>query len=117
MGNAYFLVPFDPPLHEALSLLRLLLLELGPRARGDDGTFFGRVLGRAMVLAPVGGDGGWDPVRWLRTTSVPRRGGEVIVLHGGLFLALLSILAEGEEGFTVHGGKVWGRHGGVVARR
>jgi hypothetical protein len=116
-ADSYFVLPFDEAPHVGLCLLRLLLLELGPRARGDDGTFFGRVLGRAVVGAPLGGDVGWDPVGWLRTTPLPRRGGEVIVLHGRFFVALLRTLAEGEKGQTLHGGKVWRRHGIVVARR
>ena len=108
--KSYFLAHSQAGFQIDLVLLRLLLLELGERAGGDDVAIFGLVFARPVVLAPLGGDAGWDPVRRLRTALHSRLGSEVIVLDGGLLVALFSVLAEGVEGFTVHGGEV--RHVG-----
>ena len=108
--KSYFLAHSQAGFQIDLVLLRLLLLELGERAGGDDVAIFGLVFARPVVLAPLGGDAGWDPVRRLRTALPSRLGSEVIVLDGGLLVALFSVLAEGVEGFTVHGGEV--RHVG-----
>ena len=81
--KSYFLAHSQAGFQIDLVLLRLLLLELGERAGGDDVAIFGLVFARPVVLAPLGGDAGWDPVRRLRTALPSRLGSEVIVLDGG----------------------------------
>ena len=42
---------------------------------------------------------------------------KVVVLDSGLFVTLNSVLVEGTEGFTLHGGEIARRHSGVASRR
>lgn len=72
------------------------------RLSNDGVALIRRVLGWAVVLAPLGSDGGWDPIRRLRVWCVLGIGGEIVVLNSGCLFAVDGHVAEGLEGFTVH---------------
>lgn len=66
-----------------------------------------------MVLAPLSGDAGRDPIGRLWSAlafGVPH--GEVVGRGAESLVVLLSLLSEGVEVLTVHGGEVGRRHGG-----